>query len=115
MVKSGLVDKSKTKELDKTPSVSPYRLMIHGYSAYIIYGMGLWLSMTVLRRPQEAVINLKNVADHATFRKIVMRSAHGLLPIILLYGFFTSGISGRYAVNTYPKVGPHWFLTRNHF
>jgi len=38
-------------------------------------------------------------------RKIVMRSAHGLLPIILLYGFFTSGINARYAVNNYPKVG----------
>lgn len=51
MVKSGLIDKNKTRELDKTPRVSPYRLMVHGYSAYIIYGTGLWLAMNLLRRP----------------------------------------------------------------
>lgn len=51
MVKSGLVDKTKTTELDKTPNVSPYRLMIHGYSAYAIYGVGIWLAMNCLRRP----------------------------------------------------------------
>ena len=51
MVKSGLVDKVQTKELDKTPRVSPYRLMVHGYSAYIIYGLGVWFSLQTLRRP----------------------------------------------------------------
>lgn len=61
------------------------------------------------------MINLTNLADHNAFRKIVKRSAHGLLPIILLYGFFTSGNGARHAVNTYPKVGTHWFLTKNHF
>ncbi len=58
---------------------------------------------------------MKNMADHVAFRKIMMRSAHGLLPIILLYGFFTSGTGARHSVNTYPKVGTHWFLTKNHF
>lgn len=42
MVKSGLVDKEKTKELDKTPTVSPYRLTFHAYNAYIIYGVLFW-------------------------------------------------------------------------
>ena len=42
MVKSGLVNKEQTKELDKTPTVSPYRLTFHGYNAYIIYGVLLW-------------------------------------------------------------------------
>lgn len=51
MVKSGLVDKEKTTEIDKTPRVSPYRLTVHGYSAYIIYGIGIWLGMHLLRRP----------------------------------------------------------------
>lgn len=51
MVKSGLIDKEKTKELDKTPRVSPYRLMTHGYSAYAIFGLSFWLSMHLLRRP----------------------------------------------------------------
>lgn len=51
MVKSGLVDKEKTKELDKTPRVNPYRLTTHAYSAYIIYGVSFWLSLHLLRRP----------------------------------------------------------------
>lgn len=58
MVKSGLIDKNQTKELDKTPTVSPYRLTLHAYSAYFIYGVSLWLSMHLLRRPQEAIITL---------------------------------------------------------
>jgi cytochrome c oxidase assembly protein subunit 15 len=49
MVKSGLYEK--TKELDKTPTVSPYRLTFHGYNAYIIYGILFWLSLHLLRRP----------------------------------------------------------------
>ena len=115
MVKSGLVDKKKTNEIDKTPTVSPYRLTVHAYSAYAIYGACLWLSMHLLRRPQEAVINLANMGDHTAFRKIMMRSVHLLLPIVLLTGFFTAGTLSKYAVNTFPKVGDHWFLTRNHF
>jgi cytochrome c oxidase assembly protein subunit 15 len=51
MVKSGLIDKEKTKELDKTPTVSPYRLTFHAYNAYIIYGVTLWMSLHLLRRP----------------------------------------------------------------
>ena len=61
------------------------------------------------------MINLTNLADHVTYRRILGKFAHSLLPIILLYGFFTSGTGARHAVNTFPKVGPHWFLTRNHF
>lgn len=58
---------------------------------------------------------MSNMADHAAMRKILMRSAHGLLPIILLYGFFTSGTMARYAINNFPWVGNDWFLNRKHF
>ena len=92
MVKSGLVNKDKTTELDKTPSVSPYRLTFHAYNAYIIYGVLFWLSLHLLRRPQEAVISLKNMADHNALRNIAKKAAHGLLPFVLLTGFFTAGI-----------------------
>lgn len=114
MVKSGLVNKVETKELDKTPNVSPYRLTFHAYNAYIIYGVLFWWSMHLLRRPQEAVITMKNMADHNSMRKILGKTAHGLIPIVLLTGFFTAGIQGRFAVNTFPKVGPHWFYNSNH-
>lgn len=40
---------------------------------------------------------------------------HGFLPIILLTGFFVAGISGGSSCNTYPMIGPHYFLNKNHF
>ena len=42
MVKSGLVDKAKTKEVDKTPRVSPYRLATHAGFAFTLYSACLW-------------------------------------------------------------------------
>jgi cytochrome c oxidase assembly protein subunit 15 len=51
MVKSGLVNKAQTNEIDKTPTVSPYRLTFHAYNAYIIYGVLLWQGLNLVRRP----------------------------------------------------------------
>ena len=42
MVKSGLVDKKNTNEVDKTPRVSPYRLAVHAGFAYSLYSVTLW-------------------------------------------------------------------------
>ena len=42
MVKSGLTDKNKTKEVDKAPRVSPYRLTVHAGNAYALYAVCLW-------------------------------------------------------------------------
>jgi cytochrome c oxidase assembly protein subunit 15 len=42
MVKSGLVDKNKTNEIDKTPRVSPYRLVVHAGFAYSLYSICLY-------------------------------------------------------------------------
>jgi len=51
MVKSGLVDKNKTKEVDKAPRVSPYRLAVHAGFAYSLFGVTFWQAMNILRRP----------------------------------------------------------------
>jgi heme A synthase len=40
---------------------------------------------------------------------------HGFLPLILLTGFFVAGISGGKSCNTYPMVGPNYFISRKHF
>ena len=42
MVSSGLVDKVETKEVDKTPRVSPYRLAVHAGFAYSLYSVCMW-------------------------------------------------------------------------
>jgi heme A synthase len=55
------------------------------------------------------------MADHNAYRKIVGRFVHGLLPIVLLTGFFTAGTGGRHAVNTFPKIGDDWFISKKHF
>lgn len=53
MVKSGLVDKKTTGEIDKTPRVSPYRLSVHAGFAYTLYAACFWNTLNILRRPQE--------------------------------------------------------------
>lgn len=41
---------------------------------------------------------------------------HGpLFPLVLLTGFFTAGIKARYSINTFPHVGEHWILKKEHF
>jgi len=115
MVKSGLQKEEIKKKLDQTPTVSPYRLTFHAYNAYCIYGVLLWMGLHCLRRPQEAVITMKNMADHNAFRGIVKKFAHGLMPFVLLTGFFTAGTQGRHAVNTFPKIGDNWFISSKHF
>ena len=114
MVKSGLVDKHKTSEVDKTPRVSPYRLSVHAGNAYFLYGVCLWQTMNLLRRPQESVINLKNLHANNQMRSGLRMVSHGFLPIILLTGFFVAGISGGKSCNTYPMIGTSYFLNKNH-
>jgi len=114
MVKSGLVDKKETKEVDKTPRVSPYRLAVHAGNAYFLYGICLWQTMNVLRRPQEAIITLKNMTQNHLIRKSLSRVVHLFLPITLLTGFFVAGINGGKACNTFPMVGPNYFISRKH-
>lgn len=48
-------------------------------------------------------------------RKTFRHVAHGILPIVLLTGFFVAGIGGGKSCNTFPKVGPNWFITKDHF
>lgn len=64
MVASGLIDKKKTTEVDKTPRVSPYRLSVHAGNAYFLYSVLLWQTLNLLRRPQEAYITMKNIHAH---------------------------------------------------
>ena len=90
MVKSGLVDKNKTKEIDKTPRVSPYRLSVHAGFAYTIYGIALWQALNLLRRPQEDFINWKNILDHNKMRHKI-RFSGLLLCAVYLTGFLVAG------------------------
>ena len=116
MVKSGLIDKNKTKEVDKTPRVSPYRLATHAGLAYSLYAVCLWQAFNLLRRPQEAVVNnFAKVGANTAYRQVLSRLTRGLLPFVLLTGFFTAGTAAGASCNTFPWVGEKWFYTSNHF
>lgn len=53
---------------------------------------------------------------HNAMRKVLAKFAHGpLFPLTLFFGFLTAGTMARHACNTFPMVGSHFFLTRNHF
>lgn len=45
-------------------------------------------------------------------RKLV--KFHGLVPLVLVTGFFVAGISGGTSCNTYPFVGENWFVSKKH-
>jgi heme A synthase len=111
MVKSGLVD---NKLIDKTPRVSPYRLSVHAGFAYSIYSISLWLSMHLLRRPQEDFINLKNIRDHNLMRS-KLKVAFLILLSVYLTGYLVAGNAAGVSCNTFPKVGNYWFIKKMHF
>lgn len=116
MVKSGLVDKSKTTEVDKAPRVSPYRLSVHAGFAYTLYTIVLWQCLTLLRRPQEAIVNsFPKVSANNAFRNSILKTTKLALPLVLLTGFFTAGTNAGMSCNTFPFVGPNWFYNKNHF
>ena len=48
-------------------------------------------------------------------RKFLFVMSHTALILAMRFGFFTAGISGGSACNTYPLVGDKLFLTKNHF
>ena len=115
MVSSGLKDKDLNKKVDKTPRVSPYRLTFHAGNAYMLYGVCLWQSMNLMRRPQEAVTTMRNLAPLKSMRLRMVALSALILPYVLVSGFFTAGTSAGAACNTFPKVGDKWFYNRNNF
>lgn len=116
MVKSGLVDKKTTGEVDKTPRVSPYRLSVHAGFAYTLYAACFWNTLNILRRPQEQIANtLQKVRQYDRYRWHIKAFSVTLLPLVLLTGFFTAGTCAGFSCNTFPWVGEHWFYTKNHF
>lgn len=48
-------------------------------------------------------------------KKSLGRVVHGVLPLVLVTGFFVAGISGGASCNTYPFVGDNWFISKKHF
>lgn len=115
MVSSGLKDKRSTSEVDKAPRVSPYRLTVHAGNAYLLYAVCLWQSLNCYRPPQESFITLKNIQAHNVLRNQLCKFTFGLVPLVLVTGFFVAGTNAGVSCNTYPWVGENYFYSKKHF
>lgn len=93
MVTSGLVD---------VPHVSHYRLTAHLGLALLIYGLMLWLALSLLR-PTAAT----GTDAHAGLRRAGWWLL-GLLTITIVYGAFVAGTRAGFFYNTFPLMNGQW-------
>ncbi|CRH03802.1 cytochrome c oxidase assembly protein, putative [Plasmodium relictum] len=120
MVKSGF---NKPKTENKTPRVSPYRLVFHLFCATAMYSYIFVNSLTLIelgklrKQFKKSKINswlefLRNELIHEMYEKrnITKKMKLGLLVFTLLtfsnilYGGFVAGNDAGYAYNTWPKM-----------
>lgn len=90
MVKSGLVD---------IPEVSQYRLAAHFFMAFLIYGLLVWMALSLL------VPDRHTVGDHR--HKGVRRLAFlslALVAITVISGAFVAGTDAGFIFNTFPLM-----------
>ena len=91
MVQSGLVDR---------PDVSQYRLTAHLGLAVLLYGVMLWMALSLLFPASGAE---KNVAVGAGLRLLVP-----WLFVVILSGGFVAGTDAGLAYNTFPLMDGRW-------
>eukprot|EP00210_Caulerpa_lentillifera_P009097 g8678.t1 len=105
MVKSGLQE---TQDNTTIPRVSPYRLAAHLTSAFGIYSILLWTTLS-LRRPQPVLLSASSVVLSASNK---LRS--WLIPLSCLIGLtafsgaFVAGNDAGRSYNTFPKMNEDW-------
>jgi cytochrome c oxidase assembly protein subunit 15 len=88
MVKSGLVDR---------PDVSQYRLTLHFAAALVIYGVLVWLGLTLLSGPSAA-------GAGGTHLKLPALALGGLVFVTALWGGFVAGLDAGFIYNTFPLM-----------
>lgn len=47
-------------------------------------------------------------------RRKLMKFTFGLVPLVLITGFFVAGISGGTSCNTFPMVGDNYWISKKH-
>ncbi|NBX66315.1 MAG: heme A synthase [Proteobacteria bacterium] len=93
MVKSGLID---------NPAVSHYRLATHLGLAMVIYGLMIWMALTLLRR--DGALLMRPLATSHCLRRHG-RWSLGLLTLTVLWGAFTAGLDAGLIYNEWPLMG----------
>ena len=107
MVRSGLQEPESPHHV---PRVSPYRLAAHLTSAFAIYAVMVWTTLSIaLPEPLSVAIQkmqkMPNMAmAMARLRARVVPFA-GLLSVTALSGAFVAGLDAGHAYNTFPLMG----------
>lgn len=95
MVQSGLVD---------NPHVSHYRLAIHLITAFITYGLTLWVALELLYSEKK----IEAEAQPSRFLKLFSKVILLLIIVQVIYGAFVAGLKAGRIYNTFPKMGSEW-------
>jgi cytochrome c oxidase assembly protein subunit 15 len=93
MVKSGLVD---------VPHVSPYRLAIHLFMAFLTFAYSFQLALGLLIIPKREEPHVFKVQKRLT--GIIL----SILFLQIIYGAFMAGLHAGKVYNTFPKMGDQW-------
>lgn len=96
MVQSGLIDR---------PSVSHYRLALHLLTALFLYGLLIWLALSVRARAAT-----KPAPDEAPRRPSLLLRLHAVLALLMLmttitWGAFVAGLDAGLIYNEFPTMG----------
>jgi cytochrome c oxidase assembly protein subunit 15 len=98
MVKSGLTEENAAKYSD--PQVSHYRLATHLSTAFILYSVMIWSSLSHLLPPEQRPVT----ANLIRLKKLAMTSK-SLIFLTAVSGAFVAGLDAGLIYNTYPKMG----------
>ena len=109
MVRSGLEEPASPHHV---PRVSPYRLAAHLTSAFAIYAVMVWTTLsTAFPKPLSMIVqesgsatSVSAVRAMSKLRGLVVPFA-GLLSVTALSGAFVAGLDAGHAYNTFPLMG----------
>ena|ERR1700722_13678351 len=106
MVKSGLLN---------DPRVSPYRLAAHLFLGFAIFGVALWMSLSLFKDK----LHLERIGfSQKAFQSLEKISLIALFLVLLtaFFGALVAGLKAGLLYNTFPLMGgyliPHEFLTQ---
>lgn len=114
MVKSGLEE---PEDSTSVPRVSPYRLAAHLTSAFAIYAVLAWTTMSVaVPSPPSTTVGQAGARAAAALRAVAL-PASVLLAVTAVSGAFVAGLDAGHAYNTFPDMNgqliPDEYWSRN--
>jgi len=110
MVRSGLRDPAETDNPHAAPRVSPYRLAGHLASAFAIYSLLTWTTLS-MSMPAPALAAFREQPAVMAAARGLRRAVHplaGLIGVTALSGAFVAGNDAGRAYNTFPTMNGAW-------